>query len=128
MSNDYDKLTERQKRFIDYYIETANATESAKKAGYSEKTADRIGHENLKKLEFFIQEKLNNNQTERIATQNEILEYFTPIMRNKNEDTTNRTKCAELLGKRYGIFKDKVEINQDKPFEVNINIKKNNNK
>lgn len=128
MSNDYDKLTERQKRFIDYYIETANATESAKKAGYSEKTADRIGHENLKKLEFFIQEKLNNNQTERIATQNEILEYFTQIMRNKNEDTTNRTKCAELLGKRYGIFKDKVEINQDKPFEVNINIKKNNNK
>lgn len=124
MDNDYDKLTEKQKRFIDYYIETANATESAKKAGYSEKTADRIGHENLKKLEFFIQERLNNKQTARIASQDEILEYFTKIIRNEKEDTTDRTKCAELLGKRYGIFKDKVEVNQDKPFEVNINIKK----
>ena len=38
MENDYNKLTEKQKRFIDYYIETANATESAKRAGYSEKT------------------------------------------------------------------------------------------
>lgn len=124
MDNDYDKLTEKQKRFIDYYIETANATESAKKAGYSEKTADRIGHENLKKLEFFIQERLNNKQTARIASQDEILEYFTKIIRNEKEDTTDRTKCAELLGKRYGMFKDKVEVNQDKPFEVNINIKK----
>lgn len=124
MANDYNSLTEKQKRFIDYYIETANATESAKKAGYSEKTADRIGHENLRKLEFFIQERLTAMQNDRIASQDEILEYFTEIIRNKKEDTNDRTKCAELLGKRYGMFKDKVEVSQDKPFEVNINIKK----
>lgn len=124
MSNNYDELREKQKRFIDYYIETANATESAKRAGYSEKTADRIGHENLKKLEFFIQERLNHKQSDRIASQNEILEYFTSIMRSNKEDTNDRTKCAELLGKRFGMFKEKLELDQDKPFEVNINIVK----
>ena len=43
------KLTEKQKRFIDYYIETGNASEAARRAGYSEKTAGWIGQENLQK-------------------------------------------------------------------------------
>lgn len=124
MADKYEDLTEKQKRFIDYYIQTANATESAKRAGYSEKTADRIGHENLKKLEFFIQEKLTQNSNERIASANEVLEYFTTIMRDKKEDTSDRNKCAEMLGKRYKLFTEKVEIEQDKPFEVNITVKK----
>ena len=37
----------------------------------------------------------------------------------------DKTKALELLGKHLGMFKDKIELNQDKPFEVNINIKKN---
>ena len=41
MKDDYSKLTEKQKRFIDYYIETANATESARRAGYSEKNSKK---------------------------------------------------------------------------------------
>ena len=43
------KLTEKQKRFADYYIETGNGTEAAVKAGYSKKTARVIGQENLLK-------------------------------------------------------------------------------
>ncbi|WP_288843010.1 terminase small subunit [uncultured Megasphaera sp.] len=43
------KLTEKQERFIDYFIETDNAAEAARKAGYSKRTANRIGLENLKK-------------------------------------------------------------------------------
>lgn len=124
MSNSVNRLTEKQKRFIDYYIETANAAESARRAGYSEKTADRIGYENLRKLEVFIQERLAAKQNSRIATQDEILEYFTKIIRSEKEDTNDRTKCAELLGKRYGMFKDKIEFEQNQPFEVNINIKR----
>lgn len=38
--------------------------------------------------------------------------------------TADKVKALELLGKHLGIFKDKVEIEQDKPFEVNINIRK----
>ena len=35
----------------------------------------------------------------------------------------NKDRALDMLGKYFGIFKDKVEVSQDKPFEVNINIK-----
>lgn len=114
---EYEKLTEKQKRFIDYYIETANATESAKRAGYSSKTAKNIGAENLTKLNFFIQQKLEEKESQRIASQDEVLEYLTKVMRGEEKDSfgldaslQDRTKCAELLGKRYGTFVDKKEL------------------
>ncbi len=117
MENDYSKLTEKQKRFIDYYIETANATESAKRAGYSEKTAKNIGAENLTKLNFFIQKKLEEKENNRIASQDEVLQYLTRVMRGEEKDQfgldaslQDRTKCAELLGKRYGTFVEKKEL------------------
>ena len=42
-------LTPKQKAFADYYIECGNAAEAARKAGYSLRTADAIGRENLRK-------------------------------------------------------------------------------
>ena len=44
------RMTEKQKRFCDFYIETGNAKEAAIRAGYSEKTAKQIGQENLTNL------------------------------------------------------------------------------
>ena len=63
------KLTEKQKRFADYYIETANVTEAAIKAGYSKKTARVIGQENLLKpaIKNYIDEKLTEMSNNRIA-------------------------------------------------------------
>lgn len=129
MEDDYNKLTERQKRFIDYYIETANATESAKRAGYSEKTAKNIGAENLTKLNFFIQKKLEEKESNRIASQDEVLEYLTKVMRGEEKDQfgldaslQDRTKCAELLGKRYGTFKEKVDVNGNIPVVIEDDI------
>lgn len=117
LDEEYKKLTEKQKRFIDYYIETANATESAKRAGYSEKTARAIATENLSKLDRFIKLKLEAMASNRIATQEEVLIYLTRVMRGEEKDQFNldaslqdRTKCAELLGKRYGTFVEKKEI------------------
>lgn len=126
---DYNNLTEKQKRFIDYYIETANATESAKRAGYSEKTAKNIGAENLTKLNFFIQEKLEEKESQRIASQEEVLQYLTKVMRGEEKDQfgldaslQDRTKCAELLGKRYGTFKEKVEHSGSIPVVIDDDI------
>ena len=126
---DYSQLTEKQKRFIDYYIETANATESAKRAGYSEKTAKNIGAENLTKLNFFIQEKLQEKEDKRIASQDEVLEYLTKVMRGEEKDQLgldaslqDRTKSAELLGKRYGTFKEKVDVNGNIPVVIQDDI------
>nr|DAJ13818.1 MAG TPA: Terminase small subunit [Siphoviridae sp. ctvzh6]DAP59129.1 MAG TPA: Terminase small subunit [Caudoviricetes sp.] len=126
---DYNKLTEKQKRFIDYYIETANATESAKRAGYSSKTAKNIGAENLTKLNNFIQERLQQLENNRIASQEEVLQYLTKVMRGEEKDQfgldaslQDRTKCAELLGKRYGTFKEKVEVAGNIPVVITDDI------
>lgn len=126
---DYNKLTEKQKRFIDYYIETANATESAKRAGYSSKTAKNIGAENLTKLNYFIQEKLQQLEDNRIASQEEVLQYLTKVMRGEEKDSfgldaslQDRTKCAELLGKRYGTFKEKVVVAGNIPVVITDDI------
>ena len=45
------KLTPKQKAFCDEYLIDLNATQAAIRAGYSEKTANRIGNENLSKLD-----------------------------------------------------------------------------
>lgn len=126
---DYNKLTEKQKRFIDYYVETANATESAKRAGYSPKTAKNIGAENLTKLNYFIQERLQQLEDNRIASQEEVLQYLTKVMRGEEKDQfgldaslQDRTKCAELLGKRYGTFKEKVEVAGNIPVVITDDI------
>jgi len=125
----YNKLTEKQKRFIDYYIETANATESAKRAGYSSKTAKNIGAENLTKLNYFIQERLQQLEDNRIASQEEVLQYLTKVMRGEEKDESgmdaslqDRTKCAELLGKRYGTFKEKVDVTGNIPVVIQDDI------
>jgi phage terminase small subunit len=113
-----DKMTEKQKAFCDYYIETGNATEAAIKAGYSKKTAKVIGSENLTKpyLKQYIDERLAKIEDERIAKGEEVLQYLTRVMRGEEKDQfgldaslQDRTKCAELLGKRYRLFVDKVE-------------------
>ena len=61
------KLTEKQERFIDYFIETDNAAEAARKAGYSKRTANRIGSENLKKtvIQQAIEKRLKELKNER---------------------------------------------------------------
>ena len=129
------KLTEKQKRFADYYIETGNITEAAIKAGYSKKTARVIGQENLQKpaIKSYIDEKLEAMQDERTASAKEVLEFLTKSMRGELDEEVvviegtgdgtsearkikkqiglrERIKSAELIGKRYRLFTDKVEV------------------
>lgn len=135
------KLTPKQKAFADYYIETGNATESAIRAGYSKKTAAVIGAENLIKpnIKNYIEERMKQLEDERIAKADEVLKYLTAAMRGKIDEEVvvvegegegcssarivkkeisakDRIKAAELLGKRYRLFIDKVEA------DVNANV------
>lgn len=57
-------LTPRQQLFIAEYLVDFNATQAAIRAGYSEKTAGRTGHENLKKPE--IQTSIDEALEERL--------------------------------------------------------------
>ena len=79
------KLTEKQKRFIDYYIETGNASEAARRAGYSEKTAGWIGQENLQKptIKAAIDARLKELEDKRIAKADEVLQFLTSALRGE---------------------------------------------
>lgn len=121
---DNKKLTPKQKAFADYYIELGNATEAARRAGYKKPNVQ--GSQNLEKLSIksYIDERVNALDETRIAKGEEVLEYLTKVMRGKEKDQfgldaslQDRTKAAELLGKRYRLFVDKVE----KDSNVNVN-------
>lgn len=79
------KLTEKQRRFVDYYIETGNASEAARRAGYSEKTAGWIGQENLQKptIKAAIDARLKELEDKRIAKADEVLQFLTSTLRGE---------------------------------------------
>ena len=79
------KLTEKQRRFVDYYIETGNASEAARRAGYSEKTAGWIGQENLQKptIKAAIDARLKELEDKRIAKADEVLQFLTSALRGE---------------------------------------------
>lgn len=132
------KLTDKQKAFCDYYIETLNATESYKKAGYKVKndnTAAVNANRLLRnaKIKSYIDKRLKEIENDRIADAKEVMEYLTAVMRGEAEEEVvvvestgdytsearkikkqvsvkERNKAAELLGKRYALFTDKVNI------------------
>ena len=135
------KLTLKQKRFADEYIISANATAAAIKAGYSKKTARSIGQENLTKpdIKAYIDERLEKLDSEKIADQKEVLQYLSSVMRGEQQEKTlisigefgqeivdidvgakDRIKAAELLGKRYRLFTDKVEIDVNSDVTINV--------
>nr|WP_316613928.1 terminase small subunit [uncultured Ruminococcus sp.] len=128
-------MTKKQKRFVDEYLIDLNATQAAIRAGYSKDTARAIGAENLTKpyIQQAIEERIEQLHNERSADAQEIIEYLTSVMRGESESEElvnefigdgcskparvkkapsekDRLKAAELLGKRFGLFKDKVEL------------------
>lgn len=133
-------VTDKQKRFCDEYLIDLNATQAAIRAGYSKKTAYSIGVENLKKPEIksYIDEQLKKMQDESIAKADEVLRYFTAVMRgesrsqvviatpcgaesvDKPPDEKERLKAAEMLGKYHTLFTDKSKVDADLNFEVHF--------
>lgn len=112
------ELKEKHKIFADKYIETLNITESAKFAGFKESTAAQQGSRLFNNVEIqnYIKERMASKEPERIASQDEVLEYLTKVMRGEVNDqlgfeapVKDRNKAAELLGKRHGLFTDKIE-------------------
>lgn len=104
-------LNEKQKAFCEYYAACFNAAGAARSAGYSQKTAKSIGQRLLTYVDVqnYLKELSEKAQKSRIATAEEILEYLSGVVRNTEETTRERTKAAELLGKRYALFEEARE-------------------
>ena len=139
------KLTAKQQRFCDEYLIDLNATQAAIRAGYSEKNARNIASENLAKpnISKYIADRMAEKEKSLIADQDEVLRYLTSVLRGESQSTEivvegcgdgiseartiqkepsekDRLKAAELLGKRYGLYKD--TINEVVDMELNISI------
>ena len=139
------KLTAKQRRFCDEYLIDLNATQAAIRAGYSEKNARNIASENLAKpnIKAYIDERMAEKESQLIATQDEVLKQLTSVLRGESQSTEivvegtgdgcseartlkkepsekDRLRAAELLGKRYGLYTDKVDTDVDMALTVNI--------
>ena len=136
-------MNRKHKKFCHEYIIDLNATKAAIRAGYSEKTAYSIGQRLLKKVEIknYINELLEEIKSQKTADAKEVMEYLTSVMRGKSiseviavvgigegrssvtriqkhPDEKERLKAAELIGKRYGLFTEKVEIDAEIPVKI----------
>ena len=112
-----DKLTPKQERFIDEYLIDLNATAAAKRAGYSEKNAEKIGHQLLEKTRVAAEvEKRKQKRRERteltaewvIGKLKDLAERAAEYHDAPHIQAAN--KSLELLGKHLGLYTDKVNV------------------
>ena len=110
-------MTIKQKKFADYYIETGNATQSAIRAGYSKKTANRIATENLSKLVIseYIQKRLKELEKSRLMTVEEALLLSKSIANGEPQTFIYREldpKTDEVLIEEKKQYSPKIEERQ----------------
>lgn len=129
---DANTLTEKERIFADEYIKTTNATQSAIKAGYAEKSASSKGSQLLRKVKVrqYIDEVMESRSKNTIATADEVLEYLTKVMNGEEKDAfgldasiADRTKAAELLGKRHMLFTEKVKFDAEIEIDISDRMK-----
>lgn len=141
-------MTEKQKKFADEYLIDLNATR-AYKAAYpnvkKDTVASQAGSRLLRnvKVKKYLDKRLAEIHDERTADAKEVLEYLTSVLRgeSKSEEIVveligdgcsaartmqkrpsekDRLKAAELLGKRYGLYTDKVDMDSDTELTIKI--------
>lgn len=126
-------MTEKQKRFCDEYLIDLNGTRAYKTA-YPSVKSDEVAKAAASRMlsnvnvRAYLDERLEQLRSERTADIREILEYLTAVMRGEEKEEkmaanalgemeaynvrnqANQLKAAELLGKRFGLFTDKLNV------------------
>ena len=131
----------KQQRFADEYIISGNATQAAVKAGYSSKYANTNASKLLQNttIKSYIDERLAQLASDKVATQEEVLTYLTSVMRGETQEQTlcsigelgqevididvgakDRIKAAELLGKRFRMWTEKVETDVTQTVVIDV--------
>lgn len=138
------QLNPKQQAFGDYYIELGNAEQAAIKAGYSERYARGNAHKLVANsgIKAYMDKRLEQLKTERVANQQEILETLTAVIRGEARAATlvgvgggeeyieknmpptmgERIKAAELLGKRYRMWTEKVDVEHSGEVDTKLDL------
>lgn len=142
-------MTEKQRLFCDEYLIDCNAAQAAIRAGYSAKYANTNAFKLLQNttIKAYIDQRLAEIKSEKTADIVEVMEYLTSVMRGESKseivvvegigegcssavhvdkapDEKEKLKAAELLGKRYGLFTDKVQLEGTVPVQIFDDIPK----
>ena len=122
-----DVLSQKQKDFCIYYIETDNITESAKRAGYAERSAGVTGSKllSLAKVQSEIARLRKEMDKDKVATAEEVMKYFTSVMRGEIKDQfgleaslSERTRAAQELARRTVDIDNRNAGNADAKVEI----------
>ncbi len=140
LMKDWPSSRNRQKQFILEYVASGfiNASDAARKAGYSEKNVNNTASNMLSGINKFVHisevvEELKKayeerNEALKIASGTEILQILTKHARRESIEyevtkegdvvetpttVANSIKASELIGKSYALFTDKSEITGD---------------
>lgn len=130
-------LTEKQRRFVDYYLETGNATEAARRAGYRKPNSNAARMMVNDGIRNAIADRMKIIENKRVASATEVLQYLTAVMRGEVKEEVlvtegcgvgytetkavkkeisqrDRLKAAELLMKRLGLGMSDIEQEEKK--------------
>lgn len=117
------KLTPKQKAFAEAYIETGNASEAMRRAGYSEKNVNVTGSQNLANpsVSAYIKERMAELEAQRVASADEVMRFFSSVMRGEVKDQfgldaslQDRLNAGKELMKRYAAVHDRESANEAK--------------
>lgn len=107
------KLTSKQQKFVNEYIISGNATQAAIKAGYSKRTARKIGQENLTKpdIKAALNDKMFEIESQKIGDAKEVLEFYFRVLRGEEtEEVPMSTADSVVTVTKTPSIKDKVSV------------------
>ena len=114
-------LTPKQQRFVEEYLIDLNATQSAIRAGYSEKTAEQLGYQLLQKTSVLkaIEEAKNQVSKRTELTVDMVVQGLLKEAQDYAEGSTQSARVSAWahLGKHLGMFKDKLEHDISDPLK-----------
>ena len=120
-------LTPKQQRFVEEYLIDLNATQSAIRAGYSEKTAEQLGYQLLQKTSVLkaIEEAKNQVSKRTELTVDMVVNGLLKEAQDYAEGSTQSARVSAWahLGKHLGMFKDKIEHSGDPNNPINMSLK-----
>lgn len=120
-------LTPKQQRFVEEYLIDLNATQSAIRAGYSEKTAEQQGYQLLQKTSVLkaIEEAKNQVSKRTELTVDMVVNGLLKEAQDYAEGSTQSARVSAWahLGKHLGMFKDKVEMTGANGGPIDLSLK-----